>query len=247
MRAAWLRAAPPPTTARALLLALAGGWCVSALLGLAGRLFVRLRQRRLAAHTRPLRYFVLWKPYMVLCSMAGDRAKAASKGRAERETLRDLELPSEVHHVGRLDRDSEGLLLLTDDGRFTNEVLTQGHPKRYWALVTGSPGDEQIEAMARGGMTIRGRTTQPASVRRLSRAEMTPLPPNRDSDPQESRCTWLEVILQEGMNRQVRKLTKHAGHTTIRLVRAGVGRLRLEDLPDLQPGEVRPIERADVL
>ena len=76
---------------------------------------------------------------------------------------------------------------------------------------------------------------------------MTPLPPNRDSDPQESRCTWLEVILQEGMNRQVRKLTKHAGHTTIRLVRAGVGRLRLEDLPDLQPGEVRPIERADVL
>lgn len=233
--AAWLRAAPSGMAPLIL---------VSSLLGLSllgSRLFLRLQQRR------RLRYFVLWKPYMVLCSMAGDRPKAASKGRVERTTLRDLELPSDVHHVGRLDRDSEGLLLLTDDGHFTHEVLTQGHPKTYWALVAGSPSDEQLEAMARGGMHIRGRTTQPASVRRLSRTEMTPLPPNRDSDPQESRCTWLEVILHEGKNRQVRKLTKHAGHTTIRLVRVGVGRLRLEDLPDLQPGEVRPIERTDVL
>ena len=132
MRAAWLRAAPPSTTARALLLALAGGWCVSSLLGLAGRLFFRVRQRRLAARMPPHRYFVLWKPYMVLCSMAGDRAKAASKGRAERETLRDLELPSEVHHVGRLDRDSEGLLLLTDDGPLTRRMI---RPECGWRAL----------------------------------------------------------------------------------------------------------------
>jgi 23S rRNA pseudouridine2457 synthase len=191
------------------------------------------------------RYYVLFKPCTVLCSFESDTARAAVKGRTPRTTLGDLELPIGVHHVGRLDRDSEGLLLLTDDGHFTHEVLHgRRHPKRYWALVTGHPEAEALEAMARGGLHIRGRETKPASVRRLTRSELPALPPHC-SDGQEP-STWLEVILHEGMNRQVRRMTKHAGHYTIRLVRAGVGRLRLEDL-GLRPGECRPIAASDVV
>ena len=94
------------------------------------------------------RYFVLFKPYMVLCSWEADGSK---NGRAPRTTLADLGLPSGVHNVGRLDRDSEGLLLLTDDGRFTHELLQEHrHPKRYWVLVRGMPGVEALHAMARG-------------------------------------------------------------------------------------------------
>ena len=78
----------------------------------------------------------------------------------------------------------------------------------------------------------------------LEHTELPTLPPHC-SDGQEP-STWLEVILHEGMNRQVRRMTKHAGHYTIRLVRAGVGRLRLEDL-GLRPGECRPIAASDVV
>ena len=99
-----------------------------------------------SSRARP-RYFVLFKPYMVLCSWEADGSK---NGRAPRTTLADLGLPSGVHNVGRLDRDSEGLLLLTDDGRFTHELLQEHrHPKRYWVLVRGTPGDEALHAMAR--------------------------------------------------------------------------------------------------
>ena len=232
------------------------------------------------------RYMVLFKPYMVLCSW--ERDAPCKNGRAPRTTLTNLELPAGLHNVGRLDRDSEGLLLLTDDGRFTHELLQHGHPKRYWALVRGTPGVEQLQAMARGGLHIRGRLTKPASVRRLSEAEAVaaaealssqvdprhsaerrssaeaqaaetvteaeaeaqgelsdpPLPPHAGRECAET--TWLEVVLHEGMNRQVRKMTKHAGHATLRLVRVGVGRLRLEDL-GLRPGEWRAVARSDVL
>ena len=173
----------------------------------------------------------------------------SARDEKDRQTIFDT-LPASmprVLSVGRLDMDSEGLLLLTDDGKFTNELLGRGHPKRYWALVSGQPGAAELEAMARGGLHIRGRETLPASVRRLSPAEIpSSLPPHRESAGREARSTWLELILHEGMNRQVRKITKHAGHTTIRLVRAGVGRLRLEDL-GLDPGEYRPIRPSDCL
>ena len=122
----------------------------SSLTTLLGRWWpARLTHERAGAQpvARP-RYFVLFKPYMVLCSWEADGSK---NGRAPRTTLADLGLPSGVHNVGRLDRDSEGLLLLTDDGRFTHELLQDHrHPKRYWVLVRGMPGDEALHAMARG-------------------------------------------------------------------------------------------------
>ena len=151
------------------------------------------------------RYFALHKPYMTLCSCSED-------GKKQRNTLSSLGLPDGVVNVGRLDRDSEGLLLLTDDGLFCNTVL-QGEEhitKRYWCLVAGLPTDETIEEMSKGGLSIRGRITKPCSVRRLDwqHTEATLISCRIHSPPHASTrtasdSTWLEVLLQEGMNRQV--------------------------------------------
>ena len=192
----------------------------------------------------PPRYIALHKPFLTLCSFCDEEA---ARGRA---TLGDLGLPDGVLNVGRLDRDSEGLLLLTDDGSFCNRVLQGGGiRKRYCALVIGHPSDAAIEAMAAGGMEIRGRATKACEVRRVdweeTHGKMAPPPPLASTrSPADS--TWLEVTLDEGMNRQVRKMTQHAGHKTLRLVRMGIGALRAEDLA-LRAGEWRHVAPSDVL
>ena len=196
------------------------------------------------------RYIALHKPYMTLCSFADDTNKK------DRATLRILDLPSGMLNVGRLDRDSEGLLLLTDDGAFCHRVL-QGDDKilkRYFALVKGRPSDASLDAMAGGGMMIRGRATQACCVRRLAWQEAldalaasgAQLSPPHASSSTAADSTWLEIILAEGMNRQVRRMTAHARHQTVRLVRMGVGALRAECL-GLAPGAWTFIQSTDVL
>jgi len=143
----------------------------------------------------PKRYLALWKEYLTLCSFAD-----AAGGARGRSTLHHLSLPSGLHTVGRLDRDSEGLLLLTDDGAFCHAVLQGGVRKRYLALVLGRPTDESLAAMAAGGLNIRGRLTHPCAVRRIdaaSAATAAGAPPDprlacaRAGGP----ATWLEVTL----------------------------------------------------
>jgi 23S rRNA pseudouridine2457 synthase len=183
---------------------------------------------------------------MTLCSFIDD-----STGARGRSTLAHLGLPDGVMNIGRLDRDSEGLLLLTDDGELCHTILQGGGvSKRYFALVRGQPSDTAIESMADGGMQIRGRMTRACSVRRLpwdeTHAAMQPQPVQIQRAQHSAENTaWLEVILHEGCNRQVRKTTAHAGHATLRLVRVGIGDLRVDDL-DLSPGEWRPVERGSV-
>ena len=194
------------------------------------------------------RVLALWKPYSTLCSFVDEQG---ARGRA---TLGEHCIPAGMLNVGRLDRDSEGLLLFTDDGAWCHKVLQGGVKKRYCALVSGQPSEAKIASMAAGGMNIRGRTTRPCEVRRLDWDEAQAALPATPAALLGSgkrawdagNTTWLEVILDEGMNRQIRKMTLHAGHKTLRLVRTGVGQLHVERLA-LQPGEWRYVEQRDVL
>ena len=211
---------------------------------------VRRRQRRhlLLRHASQFEYVVLWKPWLVLCSWEDDSEKARRKGGERRQTLLDMGIPDGLKNVGRLDRDSEGLLLFTSDGQFNHELTAGGHPKTYWALVEGRPTSDALRHMASGGLVIRGAITRPCRVTALDWAATQAALPEHPVERTRSAAdsTWIEVELHEGRNRQVRRVTQAAGHKTLRLVRVGIVKLRLEDLK-LQPGEWRRVERGHVL
>jgi len=180
------------------------------------------------------------KPYGVLCQFtdaAHGRASAAA-GRAEaarstppRPTLANFGLPAGVYPAGRLDFDSEGLLLLTDDGRLAHRLTDPKHkqPKTYWVQVEGDPQDAQLDALRRGIMLNDG-PTLPAQARRIDPPALWPRDP-----PVRFRKTvpdaWLELTIREGRNRQVRRMTAAVGLPTLRLVRVAIGRHRLAALP----------------
>jgi 23S rRNA pseudouridine2457 synthase len=142
----------------------------------------------------------------------------------------------DVYAAGRLDRDSEGLLVLTNDGQLQHRLA---HPsakktKGYWVQVEREPDEEALEQL-RAGVKIKGGLTRPATVRRIAEPEVWPRDPPvrfRKSVP----TVWLELQISEGMNRQVRRMTAAVGHPCLRLIRYAVGPYRLEGL---QPGEWR--------
>jgi 23S rRNA pseudouridine2457 synthase len=144
-----------------------------------------------------------------------------------------------VYAAGRLDHDSEGLLLLTDDGALAHALTDPAcaHPRSYWAQVEGIPDAGALDALAHG-VVVQGRRTRPAQVRLL--ADEPPLPPRRPPIRFRKRVptAWLELVLREGRNRQVRRMTAAVGHPTLRLVRAAIGPLELRAL-GLAPGEWR--------
>ena len=151
-----------------------------------------------------------------------------------RPTLADhLEIPG-VYPAGRLDRDSEGLLILTDDGRLQHEL---SHPryrkwKRYWVQVERIPDAAALERL-RQGVTIKGRRTRRARVRRIDEPVLWPRDPPVRFRKQVPTC-WLELEITQGLNRQVRRMTAAVGFPTLRLVRVQVGPF---ELGALQPGE----------
>lgn len=142
-----------------------------------------------------------------------------------------------VYVAGRLDADSEGLLLLTDDGKLQARIAEPKHklPKTYWVQVEGEP-DENALARLRRGVRYADFTTQPALVRRIDEpAGLWPRdPPVRYRAAIPTR--WLEIVIGEGKNRQVRRMTAHVGHPTLRLIRHAVGAATLDALT---PGEWR--------
>ena len=171
------------------------------------------------------------KPFGVICKFRPEPG---------RPTLADYINVPDVYPAGRLDTDSEGLLLLTDDGVLQARIANPRHKlaKVYWAQVEGAPTEDAL-APLRKGVDLGDFTTRPASARLISE------PPNlwpRDP-PIRYRAkiptTWIEITLREGKNRQVRRMTARVGFPTLRLVRAAIGQVRVDDLA---PGAWREID-----
>lgn len=171
------------------------------------------------------------KPYGVLCQFT-DRSTP------QRPTLARFGLPAGVYPAGRLDFDSEGLLLLTDDGALAHKLTDPRHkqPKTYWVQVEGDPQDMQLDALRRS-VALNDGPTLPAQARRIDAPALWPRDP-----PVRFRKTvpdaWLELTIREGRNRQVRRMTAAVGLPTLRLVRVAVGAHRLEGLA---PGRWRDV------
>ncbi len=180
-------------------------------------------------------YFSVYKPYGMLSQFtdAGGRT-----------TLGDLyKFPKDVYPVGRLDSDSEGLLILTNDKRLTDSLLNPKfkHEREYFVQVEGIPGKTELDKM-RDGMNIRNYTTLPAKVRIINEPDLPPrVPPIRvrKAIPE----TWLSVCLTEGRNRQVRRMTAAINHPTLRLVRVRIKNILLNSMA---PGEVRVLTANEI-
>ena len=164
------------------------------------------------------------KPYDVL-SQFTDRGSPTT-----RATLSDfIDVPG-VYPAGRLDRDSEGLLLLTDDGRLQARIAEPAFklPKTYWVQVEGAPDAAALAAL-RSGVLLKDGMTRPAEVEPLAAPDVWPRTPPiryRASIPD----TWIALTIREGRNRQVRRMTAAVGHPTLRLIRWRVGDWSLGDL-----------------
>ena len=164
------------------------------------------------------------KPHGVLCQFT-DRSVPA------RPTLAGFDLPADVYPAGRLDHDSEGLLLLTDDGALAHRITDPRHkrPKTYLVQVEGAPDTAHLDQL-RAGVVLKDGPTRPADVRLLD------APPAlwRRDPPVRFRKTvpdaWLALTIREGRNRQVRRMTAAVGLPTLRLVRIAIGPWRLEGL-----------------
>jgi 23S rRNA pseudouridine2457 synthase len=149
-----------------------------------------------------------------------------------RRTLADYIEISGVYAAGRLDRDSEGLMLLTADGALAHRVTDPSHKlsKVYWVQVERIPDETALDRLRRG-VRLKGVRTRPAGVRLLPSEPLLPERPVPIRSRRTVPTAWLEIVLHEGMNRQVRRMTAAVGHPTLRLVRIGIGPLRLGDLP----------------
>ncbi|MCH2065645.1 rRNA large subunit pseudouridine synthase E [Shimia sp.] len=166
------------------------------------------------------------KPFDVL-SQFTDKGLAGSK----RRTLSDFIDVPKVYPAGRLDRDSEGLMVLTDDGKLQARIADPRHKmaKTYWVQVEGTPDDTALEAL-RKGVTLKDGLTKPAKAQVIDEPDnlwpRTPPIRVRKSIPD----TWISLTIREGRNRQVRRMTAAVGHPTLRLIRAQIGEWRLDGL-----------------
>ncbi|MFC5454346.1 pseudouridine synthase [Prosthecobacter fluviatilis] len=146
-------------------------------------------------------------------------------------TLAEFGFPPHVYAIGRLDRDSEGLLLLSDEARWNDRLLNprHAHPRTYHAQVDGTVTEEALKKL-RSGIDLKDFHSLPCKARRL---ETEPPHPPRTPPIRVRKnipTSWLELTLTEGKNRQVRRMTAAVGHPTLRLIRVSIGSLTLQDL-----------------
>lgn len=182
-------------------------------------------------------YFIAYKPYNVLTQFSGDNP-------AETLQVLDYAFAKDVYPVGRLDKDSEGLLLLTNDRRVNHRMLDPkfSHAREYWAQVENIPTDSALKQLEKG-VRLKDGLTLPAQAQLLTgEPELPPRNPPiryRANIP----TAWLSLTLTEGRNRQVRRMTAAVGFPTLRLVR---WRMEILTLAGLQPGQVRALTPEEI-
>jgi 23S rRNA pseudouridine2457 synthase len=174
---------------------------------------------------------LLNKPFNVLCQFTDNEG---------RKTLADYVNTPNVYPAGRLDYDSEGLVLLTDSGALQARIADPKNKmvKTYWVQVEGSPDNNQLDAL-RKGVTLNDGPTRPAKVAIIEAPDIWDRSPpirQRAND----LTTWLQIEISEGRNRQVRRMTAHIGHPTLRLVRVAIGPWSLDGIK--QPGTSHAVE-----
>ncbi len=182
------------------------------------------------------KYILFHKPYGVLTQFTSQNNE---------RTLSEFNLPKDIYPAGRLDKDSEGLLLLTNDGPLIEKMLNPKNNKQktYWVLVEGIPTKDKLNIL-KSGIKIEDYITKKCEAKILD--PQPEIPPR--NPPVRMRKTiqdiWIEIKISEGKNRQVRKMTAAIGHPTLRLLRVSILNLSLDEL---QPGQWREIKREEIL
>ena len=183
-----------------------------------------------------MKYIAFNKPFGCLSQFTGEEGDI---------TLSQFDLPSEVYAAGRLDKDSEGLLLLTNDGPFIKKLSDpkSNKEKVYWVQVEKIPTQDDIEKLKQG-VTIKGYKTKSCKAKILGELPDYParVPPIRER--QSIPTCWIEITLTEGKNRQVRRMTAAIGFPTLRLIRVKIGKI---EVGELKVGEWKEVSKKDIL
>ena len=188
------------------------------------------------------RHFIIFKPYGYLSQFSSNDFKQQSKN-----FLGSLgDFPENTMAIGRLDEKSEGLLLLTTDGKMSDFINSRKVDKEYYALVDGTITEAAIDKLKRGvkiGFNGKKYKTKPCSVFKIDAEPLLPKRAKKIRDARHGPTTWISVTLNEGKFRQVRKMTSAVGFPTLRLVRVRVGKIQLNTM-DI--GDVVEVETFDV-
>ncbi|MEH6407136.1 MAG: pseudouridine synthase [Leeuwenhoekiella sp.] len=184
-------------------------------------------------------HYKLFKPYGFISQMLSNDERQARK----KNFLSELyDFPANTMAIGRLDEKSEGLLLMTTDGKTSDIVNRSGIEKEYYTQVDGAIDQEAIQKLASGveiGLNGSKYTTQPCKVELLKTPPELPSRMKKIRDARHGPTSWLSITITEGKFRQVRKMTSAVGFPTLRLVRVRIGSIKLENM---QPGEVQAID-----